>query len=180
MRLRGMGASPMRVRLRPRTHGRGAHATLYSFQHDRRIRPAEAERRVQRGAQLRRPWFVRRELPNSVGEFAIGTAKEHEPFGQPYAGHTTARIIEQKHGVASADVVTIVEDYSRWLATSDVPKLFVNAEPGAILNGRIRDYVRTWANLTEVTVPGVHFIQEDSPDEIGLAVAEFVRRLRSG
>jgi haloalkane dehalogenase len=60
-----------------------------------------------------------------------------------------------------------------------VPKLFVKAEPGAILTGRIRDYVRTWANLSEITVPGVHFIQEDSPDEIGSAVAQFVEQLRS-
>ncbi|MBV8293980.1 MAG: haloalkane dehalogenase, partial [Mycobacterium sp.] len=48
---------------------------------------------------------------------------------------------------------------------------------GAIVTGRIRDYIRTWPNLTEITVPGVHFIQEDSPDKIGVAVADFVRRL---
>jgi haloalkane dehalogenase len=76
-----------------------------------------------------------------------------------------------------ADVVAVVDEYSGWLAESDVPKLFVNAEPGAIVTGRIRDYVRTWSNLTEITVPGVHFIQEDSPDEIGAAVAQFVQRL---
>ena len=76
-----------------------------------------------------------------------------------------------------ADVVAVVDEYSGWLAESDVPKLFVNAEPGAIVTGRIRDYVRTWSNLTEITVPGVHFIQEDNPDEIGAAVAQFVQRL---
>jgi haloalkane dehalogenase len=82
-----------------------------------------------------------------------------------------------------AEVVAVVDEYRGWLETGlekgGVPKLFVNAEPGAILSGRIRDYVRTWANLSEITVPGVHFIQEDSPDEIGLAVAQFVRQLRS-
>jgi haloalkane dehalogenase len=78
-----------------------------------------------------------------------------------------------------ADVVAVVDEYRAWLETAEVPKLFVNAEPGAIITGRIRDYVRTWANLSEVTVPGAHFIQEDSPDEIGAAVAGFVRRLRS-
>jgi haloalkane dehalogenase len=78
-----------------------------------------------------------------------------------------------------AEVVAVVDKYRGWLEKSDVPKLFVNAEPGAILTGRIRDYVRTWANLSEITVPGVHFIQEDSPDEIGSAVAQFVRQLRS-
>jgi haloalkane dehalogenase len=78
-----------------------------------------------------------------------------------------------------AEVVAVVDEYRSWLEKSNVPKLFVNAEPGAILTGRIRDYVRTWANLSEITVPGVHFIQEDSSDEIGSAVAQFVRRLRS-
>ncbi|MGH3543318.1 MAG: haloalkane dehalogenase, partial [Mycobacterium sp.] len=75
------------------------------------------------------------------------------------------------------EVVAVVDEYRSWLAESDVPKLFVNADPGAIVTGRIRDYVRTWRNLTEVTVPGVHFVQEDSPDEIGTALADFVRRL---
>jgi haloalkane dehalogenase len=77
-----------------------------------------------------------------------------------------------------ADVVTVVEDYSAWLATSDVPKLFVNAEPGSILTGRQREVCRTWPNQQEITVPGLHFLQEDSPDEIGQAVADFVRRVR--
>jgi haloalkane dehalogenase len=76
-----------------------------------------------------------------------------------------------------AEVVAVVEEYGSWLAESDVPKLFINADPGAIVTGRIRDYVRSWRNLTEITVPGVHFIQEDSPDEIGTALAQFVRQL---
>jgi haloalkane dehalogenase len=74
-----------------------------------------------------------------------------------------------------ADVVSVVEAYSSWLADSDVPKLFINAEPGAVVHGRIRELVRSWPNLTETTVSGVHFVQEDSPNEIGAAVAEFVR-----
>jgi haloalkane dehalogenase len=74
-----------------------------------------------------------------------------------------------------ADVVSVVNDYSSWLAGSDVPKLFINAEPGAVVHGRIRELVRSWPNLTETTVSGVHFVQEDSPNEIGAAVAEFVR-----
>jgi haloalkane dehalogenase len=65
------------------------------------------------------------------------------------------------------------------LAQADVPKLFINAEPGAIVRGRIRELVRTWPNLTETTVNGSHFIQEDSPNEIGSAIAEFARTLRS-
>ena len=59
-----------------------------------------------------------------------------------------------------------------------IPKLFVNAEPGAVLKGRLREVCRAWPNQTEVTVAGTHFIQEDSPDEIGAAVAAFVRGLR--
>ncbi len=74
------------------------------------------------------------------------------------------------------DVVGIVDDYSKWLAQSDVPKLFVNAEPGAILTGSQREFCRAWPNQEEVTVRGVHFVQEDSPHEIGEAVATFVRR----
>jgi haloalkane dehalogenase len=74
------------------------------------------------------------------------------------------------------DVVSIVDDYSKWLAQSDVPKLFVNAEPGAILTGSQREFCRTWPNQEEVTVRGAHFVQEDSPHEIGEAVATFVRR----
>lgn len=74
------------------------------------------------------------------------------------------------------DVVSIVDDYSEWLAQSDVPKLFVNAEPGAILTGSQREFCRTWPNQEEVTVRGAHFVQEDSPHEIGEAVATFVRR----
>lgn len=76
------------------------------------------------------------------------------------------------------DVVEVVNDYATWLAGSEVPKLFINAEPGTILTGRPREFARTWPNQTEVTVPGLHFIQEDSPDQIGVALADFVRRLR--
>ena len=70
-----------------------------------------------------------------------------------------------------ADVTEIVESYSEWLSTSGVPKLFINAEPGAILTGEQREFCRSWDNQAEVTVSGIHFIQEDSPDEIGGAIA---------
>ncbi len=69
------------------------------------------------------------------------------------------------------DVAAIVESYGRWLAESEVPKLFVNADPGSILIGRQRDFCRSWPNQVEVTVPGIHFIQEDSGEEIGRHVA---------
>jgi haloalkane dehalogenase len=78
-----------------------------------------------------------------------------------------------------ATVVKFVEDYGQWLSHSDLPKLFINADPGSILVGRQREFCRTWPNQTEVTVKGTHFIQEDSPDAIGRAVADFVRKLRT-
>lgn len=73
----------------------------------------------------------------------------------------------------------VVENYAGWLAEADVPKLFINADPGSILVGRQRELCRTWPNQTEITVEGRHFLQEDSPDEIGHALADFVRRVRS-
>ena len=73
-----------------------------------------------------------------------------------------------------ADVVQIAADYSRWMAENDFPKLFVNAEPGAILIGAVRDFCRTWKNQTEVTVPGSHFIQEDSGPAIGQAITAWM------
>jgi len=77
-------------------------------------------------------------------------------------------------GGEPADVVGIVEGYAEWLSASAVPKLFVNAEPGAILTGPQREFCRSWPNQTEVTVRGTHFIQEDSPEEIGRALREWL------
>jgi haloalkane dehalogenase len=73
-----------------------------------------------------------------------------------------------------ADVVAIAAAYSQWLAESDIPKLFVNADPGAILIGALREFCRTWRNQTEVTVSGSHFIQEDSGAAIGQAIAQWM------
>ncbi|RLA44924.1 MAG: haloalkane dehalogenase [Gammaproteobacteria bacterium] len=72
------------------------------------------------------------------------------------------------------DLVAIVNDYGQWLSESELPKLFINADPGAILRGAPREFCRTWPNQTEVTVSGTHFIQEDSPDEIGQAIAGWI------
>jgi len=73
-----------------------------------------------------------------------------------------------------ADVTKIVKTYSDWLPTTEFPKLFVNAEPGAILLDKQREIVRGWKNLTEFTVSGSHFIQEDSPHEIGSGLREWL------
>jgi haloalkane dehalogenase len=76
------------------------------------------------------------------------------------------------------EVVAIVSAYAEWLAASEVAKLFINADPGAILTGPQREFCRTWPNQEEVTVAGIHFVQEDAPDDIGMAIADFVKQLR--
>jgi len=75
-------------------------------------------------------------------------------------------------------VAAIVAAYADWLATSGVPKLFVRGEPGALLaSGANRDFVRGWPAQTEVTVAGIHFLQEDAPEEIGRAIAAWMGAL---
>jgi haloalkane dehalogenase len=76
-----------------------------------------------------------------------------------------------------ADVAEIVERYGAWLARSSLPKLLIRAEPSALLVGRAREFSRTWPNQREVSVKGIHYLQEDSPAEIGMALREFVRGL---
>jgi haloalkane dehalogenase len=78
-------------------------------------------------------------------------------------------------GGEPANVVAIVKTYGQWLLESPLPKLFINAEPGSMLIGRSRDFCRRFPNQQEITVQGLHFIQEDCPGEIGRAVARFVR-----
>ena len=78
------------------------------------------------------------------------------------------------------EVVEIVERYAEWLAQSSVPKLFINAEPGALITGRAREYCRSWLNQREVTVKGIHYVQEDSPNDIGVALRAFIKELRGG
>ena len=74
-------------------------------------------------------------------------------------------------------MVDLVQGYADWLSASeDIPKLFINAAPGSILTGKQRDFCRSWPNQTEVTVKGTHFIQEDSPVEIGDAVAQWLNQ----
>ena len=73
------------------------------------------------------------------------------------------------------DMVNVVQSYADWLSKSGIPKLFINADPGAILVGNQREFCRTWPNQREVTVPGIHFIQEDSPDQVGIAVADWLK-----
>jgi haloalkane dehalogenase len=79
-----------------------------------------------------------------------------------------------------ADVVEIVESYSRWLSNSPIPKLFIDAEPAGFLIDAQREFCRSWPNQQVVTVPGSHFLQEDSPEEVGQASARFVAKVLAG
>ena len=127
--------------------------------------------------------FVERVLPGSIQRQLTDEEMDHyrEPFRNP--GEDRRPTLSWPRNIPiegePADVVAIVEEYGKWMAQSDVPKLFINADPGSIVRGRVRDFVRSWPNQTEVTVQGVHFLQEDSPDEIGTAVASFVRAVRA-
>ena len=129
---------------------------------------------------LKRNRFVEAVLPGSVlrGLTDVEMAHYRRPFEleedrRPTLNWPREIPIEGE----PAEMVRLVEHYGRWLAASPVPKLFVNADPGSILIGRQRDFCRSWPNQTEVTVKGSHFLQEDSPVEIGQAVARWLAAL---
>ena len=125
--------------------------------------------------------FVERVLPGSV--LRKLEEAEMEVYRRPYRepGESRRPTLTWPRQIPidgePADVVEIVQSYSEWLQQSDVPKLFVNAEPGAILAGEVREFCRGWPNQREVTVKGNHFLQEDSPDEIGQAIAGWLAGL---
>jgi haloalkane dehalogenase len=125
--------------------------------------------------------FVERVLPGSVLRGL--TDEEMAVYRRPYleSGEARRPTLTWPRQIPldgePADVVAIVQSYADWLSASDVPKLFVNAEPGAILTGAQREFCRSWPHQSEVTVNGSHFIQEDSPDEIGRALAGWYRTL---
>jgi haloalkane dehalogenase len=125
--------------------------------------------------------FVERILPASVLR-GLGEA-EMAAYRAPFAEAGEARRPtltwprEIPVGGEPPDVIAVVKAYAEWLSTSPIPKLFINAEPGSILVGAQRDFCRAWPNQQEVTVKGSHFIQEDSPAEIGQAIAAFVQRV---
>ena len=131
---------------------------------------------------LQKNVFVERILPASVLRGL--TPEELERYRAPYRepGESRRPTLTWPRQIPidgePADVVAVVEAYAAWLATSPLPKLFVNADPGTILTGPQREFCRTWPNQEEVSVRGSHFVQEDSPDDIGRALAAFVRRLR--
>lgn len=122
--------------------------------------------------------FVERVLPGSVlrGLTEEEMAVYRRPFEHAGEDRRPTLTWPRQIPVAGepADVSQIADAYAQWLQTSEVRKLFVNAEPGAILTGTRRELARTFPNQTEVTVAGSHFIQEDSPEEIGQALREWM------
>lgn len=124
--------------------------------------------------------FVEAVLPGSI--LRSLTPAEHDEYRRPFAKPEHRRPTltwprEIPIEGEPADVEQIVAAYADWLPTANFPKLFINADPGAILAGRQREFCRGWTNLTEVTVRGSHFVQEDSPHEIGQAIADWLATL---
>jgi haloalkane dehalogenase len=122
--------------------------------------------------------FVERVLPGSVlrGLSEDEMAVYRRPFLNPGEDRRPTLTWPRQIPLDGepAELTAIAERYAAWLSETELPKLFINAEPGAILIGRQREFVRSLKNQTEVTVPGIHFIQEDSPDEIAAALASWL------
>ena len=137
--------------------------------------------RSEKGEQmiLEQNLFIEAVLPTSIirdlsdEEMAV----YRRPFASPGEGRRPTLTWPRQIPIEGepADVAEIVADYASWLAESPVPKLFINAKPGAILRGALRERCRAWPNQQEVEVAGIHFIQEDSPDEIGRAIADWLK-----
>ena len=131
---------------------------------------------------LRDNFFVEQFLPTAVLRPLSDEvmAQYRRPFAEPGEGRRPQLSWPREIPIEGepADVAAIVATYANWLATSDVPKLFVKAEPGLLLAvGANLDFARRWPAQAEVTVAGIHFLQEDSPDEIGRAIADWMGAL---
>lgn len=125
--------------------------------------------------------FVERILPASIQREL--TEPEMAEYRRPYPdGESRWPTLQWPREIPiegePADVSDIVAAYADWLQTATVPTLFINADPGSILVGKARERCRTWPEQTEVTVPGVHFLQEDSPQQIGQALAAWIPSIR--
>ena len=131
---------------------------------------------------LRDNVFVERVLPGSVIRRLSSAEMDH--YRRPFVnqGEDRRPTLTWPRQIPldgePAEVAKIVSEYGQWLAHSQVPKLYFHTEPGALDQRRQREFCRTWPNQTEVTVKGIHFVQEDSPTEIASAVANFVQTLR--
>ena len=128
---------------------------------------------------LQNNYFIEEILPNAVLRKLSDDemAEYRRPFAEPGEGRRPTLTWVRQIPIEGepADVHAIATEYADWLGKSKAPKLFLKAEPGAILaNERLVNLVRSWPALTEKTVAGVHFVQEDSPDEIGRAIADWI------
>lgn len=130
---------------------------------------------------LEKNMFIERVLPSAV--LRDLTAQEMEVYRRPFqvAGEDRRPTLTWPRQIPienqPSEVAEIVQSYADWLSESSLPKLFINAEPGSILTGAQREFCRSWPNQTEVTVAGNHFIQEDSPHEIGRAISGWLASL---
>lgn len=131
---------------------------------------------------LQKNIFVEKILPASIlRKLSDAEMDEYRrPFLQPGEGRRPTLTWPRQIPLSGdpADVAAIVADYAAWLKTSPVPKLMIAAEPGGLLTGEHLAFARTWPNQSEVTVKGSHFIQEDSPHEIGTAIAAWLQKLK--
>jgi haloalkane dehalogenase len=132
---------------------------------------------------LQKNVFVERILPASVlrGLTEEEMAVYRRPYREPGESRRPTLTWPREIPIDGepADVVATVARYAGWLAGSNIPKLFINADPGVILTGAQREFCRTWPNQDEITVEGSHFIQEDSPAVIGRAIAAFLSRIKT-
>ena len=129
---------------------------------------------------LERNLFVEKILPSSIMRKLSGA--EMDEYRRPFINEidrwpTLSFPRSIPVGGSPANTHKIIKEYANWMVTNDVPKLFINADPGAILKGDQREYARTWKNQHEVTVKGSHFIQEDSGPEIGKAIVDWLSKL---
>jgi haloalkane dehalogenase len=139
----------------------------------RRFRSPEGEELV-----LQQNFFVERILPAMVMRKLTESEMDEyrRPFRNPGEDRRPTLTWPRELPIEGdpADVLAIIERNSAWLGASQIPKLFINAEPGAVLVGKHREICRAWPNQTEVTVRGLHYVHEDSPDEIGAAIRNWV------
>jgi len=129
---------------------------------------------------LQRNLFVEGVLPSSVIRGLTDEEMEYyrAPFATPDDRQPTLNWPRQiPIDGEPAVMFKIVSEYGQWMASNDIPKLFINADPGSILVGKQREFCRSWPNQSEVTVAGTHFMQEDSPAEIGQAIAAWLPKL---
>ena len=130
---------------------------------------------------LEKNYFIEKVLPGSI--IRALSSDEMNEYRRPFlnSGEDRRPTLSWPREIPiegqPRNVCEIVNQYAEWMQTNDIPKLFINAEPGAITTGKIREFCRSWKNQTEVTVKGKHFVQEDSPDEIGKAISTWYKNI---